>query len=167
VLYGFAYLFALTSLAPTLFFVVAQQQLGNSWLRLLPKLLAVSMMGSGLMLNTVRAAVQIVTKRTEVFERTAKFGIGQQKQDWTEQRYQLRFDPIVYAELILGIYGLATVWLAVSMGSWGIAFYALLFGSGLIMVAGVTIYQTASVYRSRKKRQKRTAAEHAQWSVRS
>lgn len=165
VLYGFAYLFALTSLAPTLFFVVAQQQLGNSWLRLLPKLLAVSLMGSGLMLNTVRAALQILTRRTEVFERTAKFGIGRQKQDWTEQRYQLRFDPIVYAELALGIYGLATVWLAMSMGSWGIAFYALLFGSGLILVAGVTIAQTVSVYRSRKKRQQRTAAEQAQWSV--
>ncbi len=171
VLYGFAYLFALTSLAPTLFFVMAQQQLGNSWLRLLPKLLAVSLMGSGLMLNTVRAAVQILTKRKEVFERTAKFGIGQQKQvgqqkqDWTQQRYQLRFDPIVYAELALGIYGLATAWLAVMMGTWGIAFYAALFGSGLILVAAVTIVQTLAVYRNRKKRQKRTAAEQAQWTI--
>ena len=165
VLYGFAYLFALTSLAPTIFFVVAQQQLGNSWLRLLPKLLAVSLMGSGLMLNTVRAAVQIVTKRKEVFERTAKYGIEQQKQDWTEQRYQLRFDPIVYVEMALGFYGLGTTWFAITLGSWGIAFYALLFGSGLVLVASMTILQTLAVYRNRKQRQRRTAAEQAQWSV--
>ena len=165
VLYGFAYLFALTSLAPTLFFVVGQQQLGKSWLRLLPKLLAVSLMGSGLMLNTVRAAAQIVTKRTEAFERTAKFGIGQQKQDWTQQRYQLRFDPIVYAELALGFYGLATAWFAATVGTWGIVFYALLFGSGLILVAGVTIVQTLAVYRNRKARQRKTAAEQAHWAT--
>ena len=164
-LYGFAYLFSLTAVAPTVFFVMAQQQLGKPWLRLLPKLLAVSVMGSGLMFNTVRAAAQIVTKRKEVFERTAKFGIGQQKQDWTQQRYQLRLDAIVYAELALGAYSLATAWLAILMGLWGIAFYALMFGTGLTLVATVTIVQTVAVYRSRKKRQQRTAAEQAQWSA--
>ncbi|MCP4415950.1 MAG: hypothetical protein GY805_04960 [Chloroflexi bacterium] len=147
--------------------MVAQQQLENSWLRLLPKLLAVSLMGSGLMLNTVRAAVQILTKRTEVFERTAKFGIEQQKQDWTQQRYQLRFDPIVYVELPLGFYVLATAWFAATLGSWGIAFYALLFGSGLVLVASMTILQTLAVFRNRQKRQRRMIAEQAQWTAHS
>ncbi len=166
-LFGLAYLLALTSLAPTLFFVVAQQQLGRNWLRLLPRILAVSVMGSGLMLNTVREAVQIVTKRTAVVERTAQVGIAQEKQDWTQQRYQLRFDPIVYAELFLGIYGVVTAWYAAISANWGIAFYALLFGSGLILVASTTIVQTAVVYRNRQKRQRRTAAEQAQWSAHS
>ncbi|NCF69333.1 MAG: glycosyltransferase [Chloroflexi bacterium] len=163
-LYGLAYLFALTSFAPTLFFISGQQQLGRPWWRLLPKILAISVVGSGLMMNSVRAAWQIVRKRENVFERTAKFGIEQNKQDWTQQRYQLRFDPIVYPELLLGLYSLFAVWLAVNLESWGIAFYALLFGSGLILVALVTIKQTTAVYRSRRARAARQREEQ-EWAV--
>jgi cellulose synthase/poly-beta-1,6-N-acetylglucosamine synthase-like glycosyltransferase len=158
-LYGFAYLFALTSIAPTLFFIVGQQQLGRPWWKLLPRILALLVVGSGLMVNTTRAAWQIWRKPNGVFERTAKFGIEQRSQDWTERRYQLRFDPIVYLELALGIYSLMTVWLVVNLQSWGVAFFALLFGSGLIFAAGVTIVQTTAVYRSRKARARRAQAE--------
>ncbi len=158
-LYGFAYLFALTSLAPTLFFVTGQQQLGRPWLRLLPKMLAVSVVGSGLMMNTVRAAWQIWRKREGVFERTAKFGIEQQKQDWTQQQYQLRFDPIVYLELALGGYSLWTGWLTAHLGSWGIVLYALLFGVGLVLTATVTIAQTTAVYRSQRAQARRAQTE--------
>ena len=111
------------------------------------------------MMNTVRAAWQILRKRENIFERTAKFGIEQSKQNWTQQRYQLRFDPIVYPELILGVYNIATVWLALRLGSWGIALYAMLFGSGLILVAWVTISQATAVYRNRKKRAERKQSE--------
>ncbi len=163
-LLGLAYIFALTSIAPTLFFVAGQQQLGRPWWRLLPRILAISVVGSGLMINTVRAAWQIVRKRENVFERTAKYGIEQRKQDWTEQRYQLHFDPIVYAELLLGLYSLFAAWLAVGLGSWGIALYALLFGSGLILVAWVTIKQTTDVYRSRQARAARQYQEQ-EWAV--
>lgn len=163
-LWGFAYLFALTSIAPTLFFTIGQQQLGRPWWRLLPKILAISVVGSGLMMNTVRAAWQIVRKRENIFERTAKFGIEQREQDWTKQRYQLRFDPIVYAELFLGLYSLFAVWIAISLSSYGIALYALMFGSGLIFVALVSIAQTTAVYRSRKARAKRELAER-QWAT--
>jgi cellulose synthase/poly-beta-1,6-N-acetylglucosamine synthase-like glycosyltransferase len=162
-LYGFAYLFALTSLAPTIFFVVGQQQLGRRWWRLLPQILAISVVGSGLMVNTARAAWQIVRKRENVFERTAKFGIKKRQQDWTVKRYQLRFDPIIYPELILGLFSFYTVWLAASVASYGIALYALLFGSGLIFAALVTIWQTTAVYRSREARADAEAAEK-QWA---
>ena len=151
-LYGFAYLFALTSVAPTLFFIMGQQQLGHQWWRLLPKILAISVVGSGMMLNSVRAAWQIVRKHENVFERTAKFGIEQQKQKWTRKRYQLRFDTIVYPEFGLGLYSLYAAWLAVQLQSWGIALYALLFGTGLLFVAGVTVVQATAVYRDSQAR---------------
>ena len=158
-LYGLTYLFAMTSIAPTLFFVMGQQQLGRPWWKRLPRILALSVVGSGLMVNTLRAAWQSWRKPGRVFERTAKFGIEQQKQDWTQQRYQLHLDPIVYLELALGTYSLATVWLAISLQSWGVAFFAGLFGIGLIFAAGVTIAQTTAVYRSRKARAKRAQRE--------
>ncbi|HID51017.1 MAG TPA: glycosyltransferase [Anaerolineae bacterium] len=149
-LYGLAYLFALTSIAPTLFFLVGQQQLGRLRWRQLPKILAISVVGSGLMLNTARAAWQIWRQPDGVFERTAKFGLEEKGQDWRRQKYQLRFDPIVYPELALGVYSLWTAWLAVSLESWGIVFYAFLFGIGLIFAAATTIWQTISVYHRQK-----------------
>lgn len=163
-LYGFAFIFAMTSIAPTLFFLVGQQQLGRPWWRMLPKILSISVVGSGLMLNTVRAAWQIIRKRENVFERTAKFGIQQREQDWTQQRYQLRFDPIVYPEILLGIFCFYSAYLGVSLESWGIALYALLFGSGLIFVASVTVGQTTAVYRSRRARAERLHAEN-KWAA--
>ncbi|MCP5100179.1 MAG: glycosyltransferase [Chloroflexi bacterium] len=158
-LYGFAYLFALTSIAPTLFFVIGQQQQERSWLKLLPKILAISVVGSGLMINTVRAAWHIWHKPNGVFERTAKFGIGKQQQDWTSQRYQLRFDPIVYVELILGSFSLITAWIAITLASWGIVLYALLFGTGLILAATVTVFETTAVSLNRKKRAQQAQRE--------
>ncbi|MCP4419151.1 MAG: glycosyltransferase, partial [Chloroflexi bacterium] len=152
-LYGLAYLFAFTSLAPTIFFMVGQQQMGQQWWRQLPKILAISVVGSGLLLNTVRATWQIWRKPDGVFERTAKFGIEQKGQDWRGQKYQLRFDPIVYPELVLGLYSLWTAWLAAMLHSWGIVIYALLFGTGLIFAAVATIWQTLGVYRRQKEKQ--------------
>ena len=116
------------------------------------------------MVNTARAAWQIWRKPDGVFERTAKFGDEQKNRDWTEKRYQLRskgfsLDPIVYLELALGMYSLMTVWLAANLQSWGIVFFALLFGSGLLIAAGVTIVQTTAVYRNRKARARWTQAE--------
>jgi cellulose synthase/poly-beta-1,6-N-acetylglucosamine synthase-like glycosyltransferase len=166
-LYGLAYIFALTSIAPTLFFILGQQQQGRSWMRLLPRILIVSVLGSGMMLNTVRAFGQIFSKRDQAFERTAKFGIEGRQQDWMKQRYQLRFDPISFLELTLGIFTLYTAWSAFNLGTWGIGLFALMFGSGLIIVGSITIIQTIGVYRNRKARLRRIAAESAQWTVKS
>ena len=161
-MFGFAYLFALTSLAPTMFFATAQWQLKRPVWKLLPKILAVSVLGSGLMLNTGRAAWQILRKRENVFERTAKFGIEQIKRDWTRQRYQLKFDSIVYPELLLGVYGVLTAVFAAYLRSWGIVLYAFLFGAGLLLVAAMTITQAISVYRSRQARARRKQSEREQ-----
>ncbi len=158
-LYGLAYLFALTSLAPTLFFSIAQWQLGRPVWKLLPKILAVSVLGSGLMMNTGRAVWQILRKRENVFERTAKFGIERQKRDWTRQRYQLKFDAIVYPELLLGFYSLVTAVFAGTLRSWGIVLYAFLYGFGLLLVATMTVIHAVSVYRSRQVRARHTQAE--------
>jgi cellulose synthase/poly-beta-1,6-N-acetylglucosamine synthase-like glycosyltransferase len=52
-LFGFALIFNFAAFAPLLFFVVAQQQIGRNWLRMLPVILFMSAVGAGLMLNTV------------------------------------------------------------------------------------------------------------------
>ena len=167
-LFGLAYFFALTSLAPGIFFVTAQRHLQRRWWRELPRVAAVTILGSGLMLNTVRAAVQMVRRRDIDFERTAKFGIGDTAGDttaWMRQRYQLGFDPIVFAEVARGLYSLATAWLAYTTQTWGIMLYASLFGSGLLAVAGVTAAQSIAVFRKRRLPSEEIRLERSQWAA--
>lgn len=156
-LYGLAIPFSLTSLAPTIFFIVGQRELGRPWGRMLPKIMAVTIVGTGLMLNTVRAAWQIWRRPNGVFERTAKFGLAQPQQDWTEKKYQLPFDGLVLAETGLGVYSVWTAWLALELGSWGVMAYALLFGIGLLVTAGITAWQASIVYQSRRRLERQKA----------
>ena len=160
--FGVAYPIALFSLAPVIFFAVGQRRQDRSWLRDLPRILAATVIGSGLMLNTVRAAAQIVLRPDPEFERTAKYALGpddSRPDTWTHRRYQLGFDRIVWAEAALAGYGLATAWLALEHGSWAVMFYSALFAVGLLTVAALTVGQHVAVYRSRLVRARQIRLE--------
>jgi cellulose synthase/poly-beta-1,6-N-acetylglucosamine synthase-like glycosyltransferase len=144
-LFGIAVVFNLTAFAPTLFFITAQQQLGKGWWRKIPVVFFVSAAGAGMMLNTVRAALQSWRGQTAVFERTPKFGISRKGQDWTHRSYQLRMDPIAYVELALAALNALTVGFAIYLGNWLIAGYAGLFLVGLAFTSGASISQAISL----------------------
>ncbi len=148
-LFGIALLFNVTTFAPTVFFVVAQQQLGRAWWRMLPAILFITILGTGMMLNSVRAALEISLKPNGIFERTPKFGIAQNKQDWLRRRYQLRLDPVVLFEIAFALFNIGTALLATRAGNWVIAGYALLFCLGLLFTSGMTIAQAIAVQRYR------------------
>ena len=151
-LFGIAYAFNLTALAPTCFFIVGQQRLGRRWWRSLPKILFLTAVGSGLMINTLRAALQILTRRHNAFERTAKFGLEGQREGWTHKRYQLRLDAIAFWELAFACLNLGTILYAIRLGNWAIAFYAAIFGAGLLYVASLTLVQAWTVHRQQRAR---------------
>lgn len=163
--FGLSYLFALTSIAPTVFFVTGSRQGGRRWLRDVPQILAVTAFGAGLMVNTARAALQIFTQRNPSFERTAKFGIEETEtttdRSWTLKRYQLAPDRIVFAELALGVYAVFAAVLAWRNENWGVLAYASIFASGLFAVALSTFSHTLALFRARRQREHavRTEAE--------
>ncbi len=150
-LFGISAIFNATAFAPTLFFVLAQQQLGRRSWRLIPTILFITALGAGMMLNTVRAALQILLQQPRAFERTPKYGIAEKKEAWQRRRYQLRLDPIVWAEILLALLNAGTVALALEQGNWAIAVYAALFALGLLFTSGLTIAQTlAGQWRRRR-----------------
>lgn len=151
-LFGIAILFNLTAFAPTIFFLAAQAQLGRGWWRYLPVVLFISAAGAGMMVNTVRAAIQGLRGSTSTFERTPKYGVTGRSEDWRNRRYQLRLDPIVYLELILAAVNGLTVVLALYLGNWLIALYASIFFVGLLFTSGVTIEQAYAVQRSQARK---------------
>ena len=146
-LFGIGYLFNLSAVAPIVLFATGQQQIGRSWRRLLPQLLFVMIAGVGLMVNTARAALQILLRRADSFERTAKFGIQGQRQLWTNKRYQLGLDPIVFWELSLVFYIAWTIYLAWQLQNWPIVIYGLLMSAGLLFAVGMTIMHALAVRR--------------------
>jgi len=153
-LFGFAYVFASVAIAPTLFFWTGRARSRPGWIRDFPRVLLLSVFGSGLMLNTARAWLQILTKPTPEFERTAKFGIDEASADdeWHHKRYQLDIDRIVIGELAFGLYGMAGAVYAWVNGKWGIAIYAFIFASGLLMVAATSIQQALTKRAARHSR---------------
>jgi hypothetical protein len=147
-LYGIAFLFNASILAPTVFFLVAQQLLGNRSWSVLPFILFISAFAAGMMLNTGRAAWEVLGRKRGVFERTPKFGIVQRSQDWRSRRYQLRFDTIVFFEIGFALLNLWSAVFAFRLQNWGVFPYALLFSIGLFFTSGLTIVQALEVERS-------------------
>lgn len=150
-LFGIAVLFNATALAPTVFFISAQHQLGRPWWRKLPSILFISSLGTGMMLNTVRAFLQILTRKTTVFERTPKFGVADKTQGWTNKRYQLKLDPLVFYEIAFGLFNVGTMLYSILVQNYVITFYASLFALGLFFVSGLSIAQAVAVVRSQRE----------------
>ncbi len=140
-LFGLALLFNFTAFAPTTYFVLAQQALGRRWLYLLPAILFMTVLGAGMMLNTVRAAIQAGLGQRAAFERTPKYGIAQSKQAWDGRRYHVRMDGLVIFELALAALNVWTIWLGWRTSNWLIAVYAFLFALGLFFTSGMTLTQ--------------------------
>jgi cellulose synthase/poly-beta-1,6-N-acetylglucosamine synthase-like glycosyltransferase len=140
-LFGIAIFFNLTALAPIALTAVAQNSLRKRWVAFLPAFIALAALGAGLMLNTLRAALQVWAGRRGAFERTPKYGITARAQPWTSNRYYVKVDLLVAFEILLALFNLGTVWLASQNSNWLIALYAGIFATGLFFNSGLTILQ--------------------------
>lgn len=141
-LFGIGYLFNITAFAPTVYFAVAQSALGKRWIHILPSILLTTILGAGMMVNTLRAALQVWFGGRSVFERTPKYGITQRKQTWDTSRYSVKVDVLVAVELALALFNGWTVWLGWGSSNWLIMIYASIFAIGLLFTSGFTIVQT-------------------------
>lgn len=150
-IFGIALFFNVTSLAPTALFLVAQYRLGSRWWKIFPMVLLFSAFGGGMMLNTVRAVIQLLRHEKKVFERTPKLGIVRKGETFSNKNYQLKLDRLVYAEALFGVMNLFTAALALQFHHWLIAVYAALFGFGLLFVSGTSIIQHVRIYVDRRR----------------
>jgi len=130
--------------APAFYFIVAQQLLRRSWFFSLPLIFLMSIFSSGLAINTLSAALQILQRRDIPFERTPKYGITHRAQYWNQSRYRVKIDWVIFFEILLAIYNLWTVWLGWSTHHFLIMTYAFFFAVGLIFVSGSTLLQSFS-----------------------
>ncbi len=130
--------------APAMYFIVAQQLLRRRWFMSLPLIFLMSIFSSGMILNTLRAALQILQKRVIPFERTPKYAIINNAQPWVESRYRVEIDSLVFFEMLLSFFNLWTAWFAWSKNHYLIMIFAFLFAVGLFFSSGFTLLQTLS-----------------------
>lgn len=138
-----------SALVPSIYFVAAQKQMERPWWRFLHKILFVNVFMAGMMVNTTRAAVQAVIGKSSVFERTPKFGSYGNHKNWFNNSYRLKFDNIVWIELLFALLNSITIYIAINEENWIILFYASLFCAGLLFTSLVTIGQAVSSWRQR------------------
>ncbi|MEM7340827.1 MAG: glycosyltransferase [Actinomycetota bacterium] len=139
------------SLAPVAFLIAGQSLQAPSeraagW-RLVPTIAGLVVIGSGLMANSTRAAVDGLRGRTPVFERTPKSGATATERPATSGRYRIEAPAGTLADAALGSYAAMAAVLAASQRAWGVTFFATLFAVGLITVAAWTWTERRAVPR--------------------
>ncbi|GAB4445401.1 MAG: glycosyltransferase family 2 protein [Anaerolineales bacterium] len=135
----------LLAIAPTIYFLIAQKILRRRWLTNLPLIFLMSVFASGLILNTLRAALQILARREIPFERTPKYGITRRRQNWSADRYHVNVDWLIVFEIALACLNLWTAFLGWQTAHFLIMIYALLFALGLFFASGFTLLQSLSM----------------------
>ncbi len=162
-LFNIAYVFAFTAIFPPIFFTLGQIRSGQKVQGQFWRILFITSAGAGLMVNTLSALIEIMLKRHVPFERTAKFGFGDQeakshpKKEWLKQNYHLTIDRMTFWELSLAMISYSTAVYAYLLNHWGITFYASVFGTGLFYLATLTIWQSWQL--GRAKRNNKAAAQ--------
>jgi cellulose synthase/poly-beta-1,6-N-acetylglucosamine synthase-like glycosyltransferase len=137
-LFGIASLFNLTAFAPTTAFAFGQAELGRPWLRRMPAILFLSVFGSGMMVNNVRAILHAFSSRAAVFERTPKLGIVGSQRARESTSYKVKAGPLVIAEVAMLVFNLNTLRMALEVGHPFIAIYSGIFAAGLGYVLCLT-----------------------------
>jgi len=131
--------------APAVYFVIGQKILRRRWLMNIPIIFLISIFSSGLILNTLRAALQILGHRDIPFERTPKYGITSRMQSWDKTRYHVKVDILVVFELALACLNIWSAWLAWQTGYYFVMIYTILFALGLLFASGFTLLQSLPV----------------------
>jgi cellulose synthase/poly-beta-1,6-N-acetylglucosamine synthase-like glycosyltransferase len=139
--FGLAMVFNFTAFAPTLYFTLAQAEMGRNWLKLLPKILFLSILGSGMMINNVQAILHSFKRRAGRFERTPKYGIIGSKRSAEAGLYRSRLGTSLLVEFGMLAYNLNTTRIAIMAGNYVIAVYSGIFALGLLYVLTMTVIQ--------------------------
>jgi cellulose synthase/poly-beta-1,6-N-acetylglucosamine synthase-like glycosyltransferase len=150
-------LLSITSFGPPILYAAGQRHLhGRSGMRNLILLPLLMLLGTGLSLSNSFAAFQGLFGHNSDFLRTPKFHATTEADQWQASTYRLPLQPIVYAELLMAWYALATVAVCVSKGNYWTSAFVMIYASGFGLVACLGLWQAwkarSSISRHEKQR---------------
>ena len=123
------------------FYVVCQREIHKDWitrLRYMPFLISI---GIGLSVNNTKAVLEALFDKKTAFERTPKYRIEGDGDEWVTKRYRqsVTIQPLV--ELGLGFYFTATVFYALANGIYGTLPFLVLFQIGFLYTGLLSVVQ--------------------------
>jgi cellulose synthase/poly-beta-1,6-N-acetylglucosamine synthase-like glycosyltransferase len=123
------------------FYMVCQREIHRDWrarLKYLPFLMSI---GIGLSINNTRAVLEALFNKHTDFERTPKYRIEGETDEWVGKRYRQSVAVQPFIELALGLYFTATVFYALANQIYGTVPFLVLFQIGFLYTGLVSIVQ--------------------------
>jgi len=105
------------------------------------RLLMLIGLGTGLSLNNSRAVLEAVFNIQSDFKRTPKFAITHQTKTWQNSSYALPREPVVWVELILGLYAWGLLVWVLLQGIWWLIPWLVMYAGGFSYIAGLAFVQ--------------------------
>ncbi|MEK6977898.1 MAG: cellulose synthase family protein [Candidatus Hydrothermarchaeota archaeon] len=131
--------FSIAAIGPPILYLTSQRELYPGWRSKALYLPMLTIFGVGISLNNSRAVLEGILNVKSTFRRTPKFGIVGRGDGWRDKRYRLGLPKITILELFLGLYALATFFVALRYGNYFMLPFLLLYILGYFYVAGLTI----------------------------
>ena len=134
-------LFAAATLSVCNFYIVSQRELYPDWrsrLKYLPFLMSI---GIGLCVNNTRAVLEAMFGKQSEFERTPKYGIERDSDEWVGKKYHQSVGVQPLIELALGLYFTGTVFYALMNQIYGTVPFLMLFQIGFLYTGLLSIFQ--------------------------
>jgi len=123
------------SLGPPLLYAIAQAALYRDWPRRIIYLPLLVLLGTGIALNNSWAIVEALLGRQTAFKRTPKFRVVSQSEGWSGNPYALGLEPLMWGEVLMTLYALATIAVALVRGHFFAVPFLLLYAGGFGYVA--------------------------------
>lgn len=134
--------FALAAIGPLFMYMSAMGQIKTPFLLRLINLLMLVLLGMGLSLNNTRAVGEALLGVHTPFKRTPKYNLHNHSNAEKYLDYLLPKDGSVWIELLMGFYAFGLLFLAVSRGVWGLAFWLSLFSGGYAYIVVISFKQS-------------------------
>lgn len=138
-LFGWLTGLLLASFGHPVLYLYSQSQLRRDWNRqvfLVPVMIAV---GMGLSVTNVRAILEALGGIPSGFNRTPKYDLRRPADGWRGKRYLAPGTGLSIAELLLGLYMTGATLLSLALGQYLVTPFLLLYASGFLYIAGLSI----------------------------
>ncbi len=124
---------------PLTMYAISQRELYKGWKTRMKYLPVLTFLGTGISVNNTKAVIEGLFNREGTFQRTPKFGIERDTDEWEGKKYKLSFPMITVIEAGLGAYALVALYFSLRAGSYFLIPFLSLYVIGYFYVSGLTI----------------------------
>jgi cellulose synthase/poly-beta-1,6-N-acetylglucosamine synthase-like glycosyltransferase len=137
-------LFLAATVSITAFYLCAQIELHEHWLRRLLYLPVLMAVGIGMSLNNARAVLEGMFNHESEFVRTPKFGVRERGESWRKNKYRAWRGLIPYVEVSFGLWFSVLLLRAADNANWSSMPFIAIFAIGFLYVGSMSLMQTGA-----------------------